>query len=229
MHMLLIRACHVIWPNLVGLLFAQYVYANSDTGRIIEAAAYIQVVDIDLNFAGAIRETRFTSFDFSLREKLSERIDGAIHFGYLNVDQNANPVLTGQDTQGGYLGIDLRGHLIKTHPYSMRGIFYYRYAMTEQRGGDQTVEWSWHELRLKLDNQINIGNNLQCHIAVSTTLIDGVKRASGNLEQRIEFEQEDHLTGHIGLQYKLNRKGKIGFELLTGSRQGGRLIFKQAF
>jgi len=203
--------------------------ASAQQTDYIEAALNIQVVDVDLDFEGSIRTTQFDSLEFELREQLAENIEGTVHFGYLDVTQNSNPIFAGTNTTGGYLGFDLRWHLIKGQQFKLMSLFDYRYAFTDTSYDGQRIEWDWHQTSLALHSRTTISKNFSLGLGVSYLTINGVEKASGTLNQNLDFKAKDSLTGHIGLQLELDQDGQIGVELKTGSLQGGMITFQQSF
>lgn len=195
----------------------------------VTAALHIQVVDIDLDVEGNIRTTQFDSLELELREQLAQNFDGTLHFGYLDVTQNSNPIFAGTNTTGGYLGFDLRWHIISSQQFKLVSIFDYRYAFTDTSFDGQRVEWDWHQTSLGIHTRTFISKGLSIGLGANFLSINGVEKASGTINQNLDFKAEDSLTGHIGLQLELDQAGQIGIELKTGSLQGGRITFQRAF
>lgn len=200
-----------------------------DSGGFNQAAAYLQFYNTDLNFSGDKRKTAFHSLEFSLHEKVSERIDGSLQSGILFTDQVSNPISAGQDTSGGYLGLEIRGVLITAEHYSMRLGTHYRYAITSQSIGNQDVQWEWHELGLTLSNQIDFTPKLFSHFNIEATLIDGDEKTSGDVNSLTDFKQSHSLSGALGLGFQLENNGQIGFAALFGAKTGARFIFRKYF
>ncbi|MGD8784526.1 MAG: hypothetical protein PVF28_00735 [Thioalkalispiraceae bacterium] len=188
-----------------------------------------QAIDIDLNFEGAERETRVNSIDFSLREQLASRLDGAFLLGYINALQNSNPIYAGQDMVGEYLGLDLQFYLIQQPRFTLLSRFAYRYSLIDAEVDEQKMEWKWHQASIGLHSQTYISKHLYLNLGASVLTISGVEKASGTIDQSIDFKAKDSLTGLIGLQLDLDRTGRIGVEFKAGSMQGGRIVFQRAF
>jgi len=194
-----------------------------------EASLNIQVIDIDLEIDGDIRTTQFGSLEFELREQLAQNLDGTLHFGYLDVSQNSNPIFVGTNTTGGYIGFDLRWHIIDEQRFKLTSIFDYRYSITDTSYNDQRVEWDWHQTSLALYSRTSISKSFSLGLGVNALNINGVERATGTINQTLDFQAKDSLTGIIGLQLTTEDSGEIGFELKMGSSQGARLIFQRSF
>lgn len=199
---------------------------NSNT---TEAALYFQVNNIDLDFAGDIRKSRFSSLDLMIREQLSADIDGALWLGYLETTQDTNPILAGQDMGGEYVGIDFRFHHIQTPRYQLHTRFFYRYANTEDTVNNQTVKWEWHQVSLGLHNRLQVGNTTALTVGLSGIAIDGREKAEGTLNQRLSFDADVPYQADLGLEFRLDHTGDIGIELHFGSLRGGQLTFKRQF
>ena len=224
--MIVMRSLFLI---ILGLSIAVTPCVAAEPAKIINAAVHLQSIDIDLDMAGAVRETRIYTLGFSFREQLSSNIDGAILIGYLDVNQRTNPILAAQNSSGGFLGFDLRGHLFDTDKFDLYSRFAYRYAQTTSSQDGQKIDWEWHEVNLSIDSQTYISNSLSANLSISYTDLHGQEKAFGNLNQGLDFDQIDSLTAHIGLQLNLDQNGQIVFELLTGSLQGGKIIFMRDF
>jgi len=202
---------------------------EAQEANYIQSALQIQTVKMDLDFGGSLRETRFNSIDISLREQLSQNVDGAFLFGYLDLIQKTNPITAGQNTSGEYIGIDLQWHILNYQRFKMLTSVNYHYAVSEAEIDAQKVEWQWHQVGLDLHSQTYLSKSLSFSLGVSATSINGVEKAIGTLDQGLDFKAKDSLTGHIALQLTTGRAGQIGIELKTGSLQGGRIIFQRSF
>jgi len=184
---------------------------------------------MDLDMDGTVRETHFNTFGFGFRNQLTSRLDAAVLFGYLFVSQYSNPIPAAQSSSGGYIGFDLRGHLVATEKFNLHTRFTYRYADTVSREAEQKISWEWHEIELSLESQTYISESLFANFSISYLDMDGQETATGDLNQRLVFDQIDSLTAHIGLQLNLDQSGRIVFELMTGSMQGGKIVFMRDF
>lgn len=194
-----------------------------------QAALHIQVVDIDLDVEGSIRTTQFDSLELELSEQLAQDLDGILHFGYLDISQNSNPIFAGTNTTGGYLGFGLRWQLITNQRFKLSSRLDYRYAFTDTSVDDQRVEWSWHQTSLGIHSRTYFSKSFSLGLGASAISINGVEKASGTVNQNLDFKAKDSLTGHIGLQLELDQDGQIGMELKIGSSQGGRITFQRSF
>ena len=195
----------------------------------IQAALHVQNVETELDVEGRLRETRFASINFSLREQLAETVDGALLLGYLDVRQKTNPILAGPNTAGGYIGIDLRWHLLNRERFKILTTLDYRYVYTDASIDDQKIEWRWHQLAIGLHTQTYISNSLFLILGASAINIDGVEKSRGPLNQDLDFTAHDSLTSHIGLQLGTGQSGEISVILQLGALQGGRIIFQRSF
>jgi hypothetical protein len=193
------------------------------------AAVHLQIVDVDLDVEGTLRETEFGSFQIEIREPLAKFVDGGLLFGYLGTKQRSNPIVAGQSMSGGYFGFDLNFHLVDTQAFKLDGIFDYRYSETSASIDDQRVEWSWHQTRTGAETRTYFGSNVAIELGAYYLTINGEERARGPLNQNLDFEAKDSLTAHIELQLALDQSGQISFAYITGSAQGGRISFQQSF
>lgn len=221
------KHCTSVFITIICLVLNRAVEAQETD--YIQATVHVQNVETELDVEGSLRETRFTSIDFSLREQLAETVDGALLLGYLDVRQKTNPVLAGQNTAGGYIGIDLRWHLLNRERFKMQTTLDYRYVNTDASIDDQKVEWRWHQIDIGLHTQTYISNSLFLILGASATNIDGVEKSRGPLNQDLDFTSNDSLTGHIGLQLATWHTGEISVILRIGSSQGGRISFQRSF
>jgi len=210
------------------LLSSQYVLAV-DLSRTTHMALHFQTQKLNLNFSGDIRKTRFYSVDLVIRERLTERLDGAVLLGHVTTDQSSNPILAGQDTTGGYAGLDLRYKLIDTHRYDLLTRAAYQYSETEANIEDQDIIWEWHQAQFDLINRFNISNNLYINLGATAYDLDGREKASGTLDQNTDFDAKDGIYGHLSLQFNLDYSGQIDLEVYIGSIEGGRIAFHRAF
>lgn len=214
--------------SVIALFQINHSVAASNTDVSL-AAVHLQIIEIDLDFEGTLRETEFGSFQIEIREPLAKFLDGGLLFGYLGAKQNSNPILAGQSTAGGYLGFDLNFHLVDTQPFTLDGILDYRYSETSADIDDQKVEWRWHQTRLGMAAGTSLGNTFSIELGAYYLSINGDEKARGTLDQNLDFKAKDSLTAHIGLQLRLDQGGQIGFTYITGSEQGGRISFQQSF
>ncbi len=213
----------------LGLTISASPIFASERATFINAAIHLQSVEMDLDMDGTTRETEFNTFGFSFREQLTSRLDGAILLGYLFINQRSNPIPAAQDSSGGYLGFDLRGLVLDSEKFDLYSRFAFRYAQTASRLGEQKIDWEWNEISLSLESHTHISKSLSANISISYLELNGQEKATGDLNQRLDFDQIDSLTAHIGLQLNLDQSGQIIFELMTGSMQGGKIVFMRDF
>lgn len=221
-------------PSLSGILLLLacltiHTNVHARATNIIQGGLHFQSVEMDLEVNGSIRQTRFNSIDVILRERLSPNLDGALKFGYLGISQKTNPIFAGQNIAGEYVGIDFRLHLIDTPSFKMLTNLDYRYAVADAEETDQTVEWRWHQVSIGLATLTQVSNHLHLSLGVNYLDINGVEKATGTIDQSLDFQAKDSLTGIIGLQLSTEDSGEIGIELKMGSSQGARLIFQRSF
>lgn len=228
-----VRLIHwATWRIVAGFLLSTFVSLSAyayDLSRATELALHVQTRKLTLVMAGNEHDTRLNTIDLIIREPLAEDFDGAVLFGHTNTTQSTNPILAGQDTLGGYLGLDLRYQLIRTPSYALQLRGAYFYTETEASREDQDLKWRWHQLEVALNQAFYISKSLTINLGASSLVIEGREEAVGPVNQNLNFEAKDSTFGKIGLQFNLERSGQVALELQAGAIQGGQVAFSRAF
>jgi hypothetical protein len=195
----------------------------------IGVAFVIEKQEIDLDFAGSTRETDFDSLQLHWYTGLMSHLDGSFVLGFIDTSQSSNPFPEGQNTSGNFLEVGLRAYYYRGEKFNLSSGFYYRYVDTSHSGASQDINWRWHHGSVDVRAQIQLGNYLELLAGASAIFIDGEERASGTVTQLIDFKEKDSLSEYAGAQIILDRTGRIGIKIDTGSLRGGQIYFARWF
>jgi hypothetical protein len=201
----------------------------ANTEETLGVAFVIEKQEIDLDFSGTTRETDFDSLQLHWYTGLMSHLDGSIVLGFIDTSQSSNPFPEGQNTSGNFLEFGLRAYYYRGEKFKLSSGFNYRYADTSNSQTSQDINWRWHQGTVDLLAQVQVANFLELQLGASAIFIDGEERASGTITQLIDFEGKDHLSGHAAAQIILDRTGRIGIKIDTGSLRGGQIYFARWF
>jgi len=192
-------------------------------------AFVIEKTTIELDFAGVSRDTDFDSLQLHWYQRLLSHLDGAIVIGFMDTSQPGNPIPEGQNSSGEFFEFGLRAYYFRGENFALSSGFSYRYVDTGNSQDAQDISWRWHQGTVDLRAQLQIGSYLELLLGASGTFIDGEQRASGTINQVIDFEEKDRLSEYAAAQIILDRTGRIGIKIDTGSVRGGQIYFSRWF
>ena len=192
-------------------------------------ALVIEKNKMELDFAGTTRDTDLDSLQVHWYQRLLSHLDGNIIIGFLDTSQPTNPIAEGQNTTGNFLEIGLRAYYFRGEHFSLSSGFTYRYNETNNSQATQDIDWRWHQGKVDLQAQLQVNAYIEFLFGASGTFIDGEERASGTVTQLIDFSEKDPLSGYAAAHIILDRTGRIGIKIDTGSLRGGQIYFSRWF
>lgn len=213
---------------IIVLLCCDPAYAFDDPAQRYNTAFSLhikrQVSDWEVD--NTTMESRISRIGLSIHEPLNEHLDSGIELGYLDLSQPDNTHTEGIGLTGGYLGLTLGTHLLRTDNLSLLLNLSYRYNSVE--GSDNTTEASltWHELQGGLSLSYSF-ERLILSAGVGQHAVDGEERVENDETRSIEQKSETIYSA--GATYWVERTGYIGIQGQRGAQQSIRFVFGRQF
>ncbi len=197
-------------------------------GEITRFQLNISHIELDRVYQNKIIPTKFTSITGKGTEKLSENLKGSLIFGYQEQIQNENSILAARYAVGYFFGISVNYSVLRTGSYQLSIPAKYRYHQLEGKEAKQTMNITWYDIALGIENYFNVGSNTQLLADVSVFKESGNERATGLLSQSISFESKSNVTYSVGIAYNLDSGGLLAVKWLQGAEQGFQLLFESS-
>ena len=194
----------------------------------MEAQLVVQRLETDLNYDDAIVKSRINRIGMTLYEPSYPVFQPGLQLGAFEINQNNNPVTTGLNLTGNYLGVVFRSSLFRTDHSAMRLDGSYAYHSADKTLSDQDINLSWHEFMFTGYVQLMYGN-LNFSLGGYTHSIDGDETAFGFITQTRQFEEKNNTGIHAGLDYWVDATGKVGLHVDNGGGREISLVFAREF
>ena len=183
----------------------------------------------DFSYSGAVRRTRLTEVRVNWSEPLTPWLLGGFTLGQFELSQASNPISAGQSASGESLGIRLDARLLRGDGLRVTVSGEYRYMRANSSLSGQDIEWTSYDSRFGINANLPVSRYIELSAGLHYTQSDGEERASGTINQIIDFDNPDQQTNSAGIWFLLDQRGQIGIEVYTGDVEGTRISFQRNF
>lgn len=194
----------------------------------MEATLSIQRLKINLDVDDSIIESRINRIGLILYEPGNQAFQAGLQAGALEINQTDNPVTTGINITGNYLGILFRSLLFRHGHSGLQLKGSYTYHDADKLLSDQEINFRWHELLLNV-NALLAYENFNLALGGYSYLIDGDETDFGSITQTREFTEDEKTGVHLGFEYRVDATGRVGIHVDSGARRGVGLVFTREF
>lgn len=186
--------------------------------------------DTIFNTEGDPHETRVTTLGLTLVEPAYRWVYGGLRFGYLDVSQDGNPATAGTNMNGGYFGVLLGVPFVDTDHFELTAQVEYNIYLARDEIDTQDTELEWTDAVGRLGAAFKYGT-VRISAGAFQHYIDGEQVRSGAVNDTARFEHdEDDANGtYAGIEFYLDRTGRIGIHAEQGARDGVMLTFTREF
>lgn len=193
-----------------------------------EAQLIVQRLETDFNYGDISVNSRINRIGMTLYEPSYPTFQPGLQLGAFEINQDNNPVTSGINLNGNYLGVVFRSSLFRTDHSAMRLDGSYAYHSADKTLSNQDINLRWHEFMFDGYVQLSYGN-LDFSLGGYRHSIDGDETAFGIITQTREFEEKDNTGIHAGLEYWVDATGKVGVHVDNGGGREISLIFAREF
>ncbi len=184
-----------------------------------------ETADLDYD-DGRTVETRETRVGVELWEPLAERVEGGVILGLNWVNQDGDPATEGEEPDGGFGGLRVRGDVPLGGGLAVEGAAGWQYhrASADASGGDVTLSWYTADARAGLAfTQAAVtlaGGAMVAHT-------DGERRVDGR--ETVDFDGDDTLGGYLRASFATAGRGRIELRAASGPWTGVSITFARRF
>ena len=182
-----------------------------------------------MNFSSTHYQTKLNRLGINWYEPFAPYFQAGLEAGYLEMLQATNPQNSAKNTSGEYAGLLFRFMPVRKTSYAINFNLNYRYNRTKGNDNTQATNFTWHETLAGSEIQFHTTEKLKLSLAAEYQIIDGVKRDTGNTYQTNTFRTNKQKGLRYGLQFTLRPTEVIGFEWVSGYKNGAKLYFSRQF
>jgi hypothetical protein len=194
----------------------------------MEATLLIQRLKTDLKADDSIIESRINRIGLIIYEPANPSFQPGLQIGALEINQSNNPVTTGINISGNYLGVLFRSLLFRHNHSGIQLEGGYTYHVADKMLGNQEIDFKWHELLFNV-NALLLYENFNLALGGYSFVIDGDETDFGSITQTREFTEDEKTGVHLGLEYRVDATGSVGIHVDSGGRRGVGLVFSREF
>ena len=151
-----------------------------------------------------------------------------LQIGAFDINQDNNPVTTGINLAGNYLGIVFRSSLVSAEHSGIQLEGSYAYYSADKTFNDQDINLHWHEFQIQAYMLLKYGN-LDFSLGGYSHSINGEETAQGLITQTRHFDEQENNGFHAGLDFWVDATGKVGVYTNSGGGKQMSLVFTRAF
>lgn len=209
------------------LLISLFFYSvGVEAGNEVGLAIQVSEKDFDYN------DTRYTSridkVSLTLHEPLNNYNQAGLTIGYISLSQELNPVLSGVAMKGGFLGVILNSRLYQGNHVGLDAKWSYIYHALDSNVSSTPVTMNWHDFMLMVGVNATIGD-YWFSVGVYGQRITGNEISSAPVSRTTAFSQHAGTGTYIGVDYYVDRTGKIGFQFNEDTRSSVKVIFSREY
>ncbi|WP_435104317.1 outer membrane protein [Arhodomonas sp. AD133] len=175
---------------------------------------------------GRTIETRETRAGAELWEPLAENVEGGVVLGFNWVSQDGDPATEGEEPDGGYGGLRVRGDVPLGGGLAVEGAAGWQYhrASADASGGDVTLSWYTTDARAGLaftQGAVTLAGG------ATVSHVDGERRVDGR--ETVDFDNDDSLGGYLRASFATAGRGRIELSAASGPWAGVSITFARRF
>lgn len=149
--------------------------------------------------------------------------------GYAYADFSSNPSVETLKMDGYYIGVSVRGYLVKQQNLSLSLSSYYLYQSVDGRDDQATASLSWDELSADLSLQYRTGSFGILQVGYNTAVIDARYRYNGVSNSSDDLDNRNRHGVVIGFSYQIDRLETVGIRYQRSAIEGVALEFRKIF
>lgn len=197
--------------------------------NLLDFSLSVQSQSTKFKYSTSTNKVKSDQLGISWYEPFSSYFHAGLEFGYIEMTQINNSVLSALFTSGQYAGLLLRFFPVENEHFSLILDLNYRYNQTEGKTDSQQTQFSWDETVFSSEFQFHPFDKISFYLAAEYQVLSGEQRDSGTLTQISSFTEKEQQGYRFGLQLVPYRGGVVGIERFAGYRNGGRIYFKRQF
>lgn len=167
-------------------------------------------------------------FGIGYSEPMSDEVSLFLHGGYATLDVDNDPVATGQDYTGRYLGVGVRYETESGDYLNLYGETSYTWAGVDGAVPDQQSHINWYESYLAFGPVLRL-DGWRVYAGAYGQRVDGDETDTGAVNQQRNLGVDRGAGAYLGIVWYVDRSGSVGIYATSGARQGIRLVFRREF
>ena len=162
-------------------------------------------------------------------ESFTSYFDAGLEFGYTEMTQLDNALISAKYTSGQYAGLLFRFIPVDSEYLSLRLNLNYRYNKTEGKSVDQLTTFRWDENSASTELEFHPLPLFDLFLLMEYRDLNGKQLDSGITSSVTPFTNTQQINYRAGINFKTKQKGVIRLEWLTGNRNGVKVAFARRF
>lgn len=203
--------------------------AQINKNNLVEFSLSIQNLNTDFKFPTTSYEVEIDQLGISWYESFNKYFHAGLEFGYIDVSQINNPLVSAQFSSGQFAGVLLRLIPIDQIYISLNLNLNYRYTRTEANNLNQSSEFVWHNTLFSTELELRPFNRVSLIATAEYQDLSGEQRDSGIISQITPFTDSRQYGSQFAINFKPYTSADIGVKWFTGHKRGGGLYFRRRF
>ncbi|MDH5601509.1 MAG: hypothetical protein OEY78_09425 [Gammaproteobacteria bacterium] len=202
---------------------------QASTSPLLEFALSVQNQTSDLKFTSTSYKTQTSQLGINWYEPFTSYFHAGLEFGFLEMSQADNTLVSARFTSGEYAGFLLRFIPLETEQLSLSLNFNYRYNQSTGETTSQVTKFAWNETLFSTQIEYQAIDHIGLFVAAEILRLNGEQRDFGTVTKISEFSESGRQNIRFGLNFTSQHGGVIGVEQITGYKRGTRLYFMRKF